>query len=436
MTGHLDQQRLTPLRLKWSPERGKVLRLEGAAGEVVDSATMEVAHRVSNSESLPVTSSPAKAPLLAQSKTAGVPEIPASQRPLAAWWSRLIGRVGVVEGGRLVEFRGGPRAVVRPKLRSRVSASLVLLAGLLLGSGSLERGLGAQREVSVHTGMANASAVAVLSDALFCAANDEDNVLRIYRLDVDGPEIGTLDVTSFLAVGGRSLEVDLEGAARVGDLVYWIGSHARNKDGKSRPNRQRLFATQIVTNGASAKLVPHGRPCSSLLDALVRNPSLERFGLKAAASRPPEDRGLNIESLAAGANGELWLGFRSPVLNGKALLVPLLNPADVLQLGYPKFGDPVELDLEGLGVRDMAWTGQEWFLIGGRAGSGGNARLFRWAGGKAGAERVEKAGFKKFNPEALAAVGTGESLRLLVLSDDGNASTALRKQFRSFWVTP
>lgn len=432
MTGHLDQQRLTPLRLKWSPERGKMLRLQRLADGALGPDSTAMARGKTAAGCGPESEVQPTGEAFHGTVAAAIP----TKRPIAAWWSRLVGRVGAVEGGNLLEFRAGPRAIERPRLRSRVTASLMLLAGLFLGLGSLERGVCAHREVSIHTGMANASAVAVLTDTMFCTASDEDNILRIYRLDSDGAEVGTLDVSSFLGVSGRSLEVDLEGAARVGNLIYWIGSHARNKDGKTRPNRQRLFATQIVTNGTAVQLVPHGRPCSTLLDALIRSSALERFALKAASAKAPELGGLNIESLAAGPDGELWLGFRAPVTNGKALLVPLVNPLEVLQLGYPKFGEPVELDLEGLGVRDMTWTGREWYLIAGRPGSGGNARLYRWTGGKAQAERVERPGFRKFNPEALAAVGTGESFRLLVLSDDGNASTFGKKQFRSFWVTP
>jgi len=284
--------------------------------------------------------------------------------------------------------------------------------------------------------MANASAVAVLSEDFFAAASDEDNVLRIYKMDADGAEVGSVDVSDFLSVRGHSTEVDMEGAARVGDLVYWIGSHSRNKDGKVRPNRQRLFATQIVTNGASIRLVPFGRPCGTLLDALIRSDALAKFGLNAASSKAPEDGGLNIEGMAAGPNGELWLGFRSPIPNGKALVVPLVNPTEVLKLQYPKFGPAKLLDLDGLGIRDMTWTGREWYLIAGRAGSGGNARLYRWSGGDAPPERVEKAGFKSFNPEALASVGSGRHVRLLTLSDDGNATKWGKKQFRSFWVEP
>lgn len=357
-----------------------------------------------------------------------------------SWWLRIRGRVGTPEPGGYIQFRVNPRATGRSSrsdIRSRLT-STVLTLGLLasLWSFGLERGFAAKREVSVHAGMANASAVAWISPDRFCAASDEDNVLRIYRVDVDGSEVDHLDLSDFLSLRGKSLEADIEGGARVGNLVYWIGSHARNKDGKARPNRQRLFATQIVTNGASVRLVPSGRPCESLLDALVRNPALEGYGLKAAAARAPEVGGLNIEGMAAGPNGELWLGFRSPNPQGKALVVPLLNPAEVIRSEHPRFGQAQLLDLEGLGIRDMTWTGAEWYLIGGRAGGGGNARLYRWTGGDAPAERVEKAGFKRFNPEALVSVGAGAALRLMVLSDDGNATAGKAKRFRSFWVEP
>ena len=40
--------------------------------------------------------------------------------------------------------------------------------------------------------------------------------------------------------GGR-----FRGAARIGDVVYWIGSHARNKNGRYRPERHRFLALKI-----------------------------------------------------------------------------------------------------------------------------------------------------------------------------------------------
>jgi len=77
----------------------------------------------------------------------------------------------------------------------------------------------------------------------------EPTELRLYRSDEGGPAIKVLDCNSFLGVRGKSLETDLEGAARIGDRAYWIGSHGRKKNGKDAPNRRRFFATDISMNG-------------------------------------------------------------------------------------------------------------------------------------------------------------------------------------------
>jgi len=339
---------------------------------------------------------------------------------------------------------GGPQLVPlgvigRPRRLGLGSARNSLLCWLWFAIASLslpQSGWAAPKEVTLHSGMANASAAAFLGNGLFCVASDEDNVLRTYRTDHDGSTVASVDVSKFLLLHGKSLETDVEGAARVGDRIYWIGSHSRNKDGKLRPNRQRLFATRIVTNATDLALVPVGHPCGSLLDAMVREPSLVSFNLALAVGRPPELGGLNIEGLAAGPKGELWIGLRSPNPGNKALLIPLFNPSEAVELKTPRFGAPKLLDLDGLGIRDIAWTGRDWFLIAGKDSGGGTARLYRWAGGDSPPERIEKPGFKKFNPEALVAIGAADAPRLLVLSDDGNRGKGLAKQFRSFWVDP
>ncbi|MCE6966894.1 hypothetical protein, partial [Cereibacter sphaeroides] len=60
-----------------------------------------------------------------------------------------------------------------------------------------------------------------------------------------------MDLNIFLGIDpqGKNPEADLEGLSRIGDTVYAITSHGRNKDGKFRPNRHRLFALK-VTPGA------------------------------------------------------------------------------------------------------------------------------------------------------------------------------------------
>src|SRR5262245_6804155 len=95
-------------------------------------------------------------------------------------------------------------------------------------------------------GVCDASAGAALPDDRFVAADDETNHIRVYSLSRGGPPLLDLSLNSFLQVERKEPEADIEGAARVGDVIYWIGSHARNQNGKVRPSRQRFFGTRVV----------------------------------------------------------------------------------------------------------------------------------------------------------------------------------------------
>jgi hypothetical protein len=166
--------------------------------------------------------------------------------------------------------------------------------------------------------MAGASAAVDLGEGRFAVANDEDNRIRIYRAgEPGGPEAET-DFSGFLQVHGRNTEADLEGAARIGNRIYWIGSHGLSKDRKVRPNRHRFFATDIVqaTSGPPT-LIPVGKPCVDLLIQLASAAMPPGFDLSGAMALPPnEPGGLNIEALAAGPDGALYIGFRSPIPSG------------------------------------------------------------------------------------------------------------------------
>jgi hypothetical protein len=297
----------------------------------------------------------------------------------------------------------------------------------------------------VHSGPCDASAAIPFGNGLFVVVDNKAKppvVLRIYRSGQAGPALGkgVIPADAVAPVDDGHPALDLEAAARIGPLVYWIGSHgagapaAKGKGagelGEPRPNQRRLFATnlglRVGADGTSMELSvePVGRPYTTLIEDLAADPRYARFELGAAATRPDKAKGgLSIEGLAATPSGALLIGFRNPVPGGKALLVPLTNPNAVLGGEKARFGDPVLLDLGGLGIRSLDRVNGNLLIVAGPA-EGGQAKgkpsaLYRWDGQfESPAVRLRRfgpVGGAPFNPEALLVDGDS----LVVLSDDG-----------------
>lgn len=107
-------------------------------------------------------------------------------------------------------------------------------------------------------GACDGSAAVPIGPSSFIAASDEDNILRVYKYGSLEPA-KELDLNDFLQLKAESKEeVDIEGAARIGNRVYWIGSHSRDKKGNKQPNRARLFATEIKRQGDNLQIIPIG----------------------------------------------------------------------------------------------------------------------------------------------------------------------------------
>ena len=105
-------------------------------------------------------------------------------------------------------------------------------------------------------GLADASAAVFLDAKHFVVADDESNILRTYSIDKPKGPVSTLNLDKFLDIDPASPEVDIEAAARVGDRIYWISSHGRNKSGKIRESRYRFFCTEIVPAKHGKKTSP------------------------------------------------------------------------------------------------------------------------------------------------------------------------------------
>lgn len=300
-------------------------------------------------------------------------------------------------------------------------------------------------------GMCDASGAVPLDDRRLLIADDEDNVLRAYDADAGGAPLWSRDVSASLGLPEKrskktgalkpAPETDIEAATRLGDLALWLTSHGRNRKGKHRPERLRLFATTAPADGGALEVV--GTGTAHLLDALVGDPRYAAFDLATAAERAPKaEGGLNLEGMTARLDGAgVWIGFRSPTPGGLALIAALDNPAQVVRGAAPALGDPVRLDLGGRGVRALsAWRGA-YLIVAGDHDGGKPSALYVWDGG---ATATELPGIipDGLNPEAFfTPEGRDE---LLLLSDDGTVlvdgvackelDDPARKAFRGAWV--
>ena len=249
----------------------------------------------------------------------------------------------------------------------------------------------------VYYGASDASAAAALGDDMFVVADDENNILRVYKTDAGSQPVASFDLSPFIVDDPQRPEADIEAATTIGDRIYWITSHGRNKDGEMRTNRYRFFATSVKVVKEGVVITPVGFPCRTLVHQMLKAETTKQLGLdkvtrfdaqklgkKEREKLAPKECGLNIEGLCATPDGKtLYIGFRNPLIydhaasREKAIIVPLLHPRDVVDNGTPAiFGTPVLLDLGGLGIRSIEYSHfhKSYFIIAGpRNGASGFA---------------------------------------------------------------
>src|SRR5205814_887233 len=83
-----------------------------------------------------------------------------------------------------------------------------------------------------------------------------------------------------------------------------------------------------------------------------------------------------------------------------------------------QFGDPLLLDLGGLGIRDLGYWQGEYIIVAGSFDAEGKSRLFQWTGGNAAPEPISEADLNDFNAEAVI-VYPDHRWPFQLLSDDG-----------------
>jgi hypothetical protein len=294
----------------------------------------------------------------------------------------------------------------------------------------------------VYRGTSDASAAVALAKDMFIVADDENNVLRVYKTTKGGLPLLSYDMTEFLDIEPKNPEADIEGATIIGQRIYWISSHGRNKDGKTRPNRYRFFATTVKTKNGNVTIEPVGKPCKTLIHDLVKSENMRYLRLDRATrfdagelpkkerrKLAPKEEGLNIEGLCASADGKtIYIGFRNPHCvdrisqQAKAIIVPLMNPDAVIEKNRtPIFGEPVLLDLASLGIRSMEYSNfhKAYFIIAGTFDDSPKFALYRWSEKKETPPvLVRELSQSNFSHEALVTFKNSD--KLFMLSDDGS----------------
>ncbi|MFF2952163.1 hypothetical protein ACFVVU_12585 [Kitasatospora sp. NPDC057965] len=286
------------------------------------------------------------------------------------------------------------------------------------------------------TGSSDASAAVDAGNGYIVVADDESNVLRLYDRNASGAPVRTWD---FSAALGVSKEIDIEAATRVGDTIYWTGSLGNNKDGVVKPDRQTVFATTVTGSGVTTQLSPAGS-YRGLRDDLIAwdRAHGNRYGFAAGAAdgqAPKQINGFNVEGLefAPGSTTTAYVGFRAPltpaVTGGRALIVPVTDFPSLLGGSHATFGEPIELDLGGLSVRDLRRNALgQYLIVAGSWAADDNSdpyALYRWDG-RPGSQPVKVLDLPTSDAGGWEAVADIPDLgapgaRVQLITDDGSA---------------
>ncbi len=146
---------------------------------------------------------------------------------------------------------------------------------------------------------------------------------------------------------------DLEALAlHSSGYIYATTSHSRDGEGREKKSREKLVRFRVDGDDVADKQVMHGLKAA----LIAAHPVL---ATAAAVLDVKNQGGLNIEAMEfAPDTGHLWLGFRSPVPNGQAILAAVENPSAMFDAGEPPriASELINLKLDGHGLRDMAWV--------------------------------------------------------------------------------
>jgi len=261
------------------------------------------------------------------------------------------------------------------------------------------------------------STVAIAGRTLFTACDETATVERLVRgEDGDFHHAENIVLGDYVDLpDGKDGEMDIEGLAIDGDMLWITGSHSLKRDKPDLPvddhddalatladidrDANRCFlgrlklslaedgvhvvdAAAVGRNGDDApaclKMTSKGR--NTLTKLLEKDPHLA-----AAMGMPCKENGFDIEGLAV-KDGHVFLGLRGPVLRGWAVILELdlkvKKPGRLKPRRRSASGDRYLkhfLPLDGLGIRDLRFDGDDLLILAGPTmDHDGTGAVFRW----------------------------------------------------------
>ncbi|MFZ2163046.1 MAG: DUF3616 domain-containing protein [Sideroxyarcus sp.] len=278
------------------------------------------------------------------------------------------------------------------------------------------------------TGIYEPSAVQQLPDGRFLVVEDEKkHPFSLVMLNPDGSVRSTpLGPGLFqgLLQGGDDFWKldDLEGLAidRAGYL-YALTSHSRDGDGDEKKSRDKLVRFRIDGERVVDTTVVKGlKPALTAAHPVLAH---------AAEIRDVKNSGgLNIEALEITPDQQhLLIGLRSPLLDKRAIIARVENPAAVFEAGAnPRISPTLQtLDLGGNGIRGMSYIpalGGYLVISGPVAREQVHFQLWFWNGQPdAPARRVTAPGVQGFeHAEGVSPAVIDGKQRIMIVSDDGS----------------
>jgi hypothetical protein len=255
------------------------------------------------------------------------------------------------------------------------------------------------------------------TEGIFFVDNGKSKEIYWLPLDQSGKQSGAIKPIAF----GGQVE-DPESIAYGGSFFYVLSSLSYPEAGDK--NCLVRFALDPLTQNLQGQL----EVMTGIREFLLENVA----ELKAAGGLPYNEGGINIEGMAWDAvHDRLLLGFRSPTVNGNALLVPikLRDPRGSFSTQNLITEPAIQVSLGGLSIRDIEYDSRSGaFLIIAGSTAQGEAKdfvLYEWSGetdsSKPDSAPVELAKLdQKIKPEGITRVKIGGRDFLIVTGDSSS----------------